>query len=116
MDIEVLRTYCLSKQSSAEETPFGPDVLVYKVGGKIFALFGIDEFDSINLKCNPERAIQLREEYAAVTAGYHMNKKHWNTIYFGRDMKEEEVLRWIDHSYNLVLKSLPKKLQSEIAS
>lgn len=116
MDIEALRSYCLNKASVSEETPFGPDVLVYKVGGKIFALFSIDDFDSINLKCDPEQALELRESYDAVQGGYHMNKKHWNTIYFLRDMQEAEILKWVDHSYELVLSSLPKKTQLEIRS
>ena len=100
----------------AEETqPFGPDTLVYKVGGKMFALTGLNELEcSVNLKCDPERAEQLREEYPdEVFPGYHMNKKHWNTVFFERGLKEVFLKELIDHSYALVIEGLPAKLKTQ---
>ena len=80
----------------------------------MFALADMDNFESINLKCNPEKAVELREQYEAVEAGYHMNKKHWNTIAVNSDMPDKELYEWIRHSYDLVLASLPKKLKEEL--
>ena len=80
----------------------------------MFALADMDEFVSINLKCNPEKAVELREQYESVEAGYHMNKKHWNTIAVNSDMPDKELYEWIRHSYDLVLASLPKKLKEEL--
>lgn len=108
MDIESFRTYCLSFPDVTEEFPFGPETLVYKVKGKLFALTDIDHFESINLKCDPEKAIELRERYDAVQPGYHMNKKHWNTIKMDPSIKDEWVRSWIKDSYDLVCASLPK--------
>lgn len=108
MDIESFRTYCLSFPDVTEEFPFGPETLVYKVKGKLFALTDIDHFESINLKCDPEKAIELRERYDAVQPGYHMNKKHWNTIKMDPSIKDEWVRSWIKDSYDLVRASLPK--------
>jgi predicted DNA-binding protein (MmcQ/YjbR family) len=102
MDIEILREYCISKKGSAESFPFGDDTLVFKVKGKIFALVNLDGDLSINLKCDPALAIDLRERYSSVTAGYHMNKKHWNTIMLNGSVPEKEVFSWIDHSYDLI--------------
>jgi predicted DNA-binding protein (MmcQ/YjbR family) len=102
MDIEILREYCISKKGSAESFPFGDDTLVFKVKGKIFALVNLDGDLSINLKCDPVLAIDLRERYSSVTAGYHMNKKHWNTIMLNGSVPEKEVFSWIDHSYDLI--------------
>lgn len=116
MNIEEFREYCLSKKGVSEEFPFGPDTLVYKVMGKIFALTGLDSPDfSVNLKCEPEMAEDLREKYMFVKPGYHMNKKHWNTINFDDANVGNEILsQWIDISYQLVVESLPKKLHKEI--
>ncbi|MBC6989823.1 MULTISPECIES: MmcQ/YjbR family DNA-binding protein [Hymenobacter] len=108
MNIEDFRDYCLLKPGVVEDTPFDLDTLVFKVGGKIFALTDISTFGSVNLKCDPERAIQLREEYDYVLPGYHMNKKHWNTILIGTGVSDRQLREWVDHSYELVLKSLPK--------
>lgn len=80
MDIEAFRQYCLSKKGTTEEFPFGPSTLVFKVMGKMFAAVDVDAFESVNLKCDPETAVELRERYEQVTPGYHMNKKHWNTV------------------------------------
>jgi len=109
MNIEAFRNYCLAKKGVTEHMPFGDDVLVFKVMDKMFALCDINKFESINLKCNPETAIELREQFQAVKPGYHMNKTHWNTIEIQSDMSDMDILKWINHSYNLVVNSLPKK-------
>lgn len=112
MNIEELREYCLSKPGVAEELPFGPDTLVFKIGGKIFLLLGLDQVDalSFNAKCDPEYALQLREQYSAtVIPGFHMNKKHWNTVYCNRQLSDAQILALIDHSFGLVVASLPKR-------
>lgn len=106
LDIEFVREYCLRKKSVTEEFPFGPETLVFKVNGKIFLLSGLDEKPfSFNVKCNPDRAIELREKYEEVTPGYHMNKKHWNTVNADGRISAKELLEMIDHSYNLVAQS-----------
>ncbi|MFD2743449.1 MULTISPECIES: MmcQ/YjbR family DNA-binding protein [Sphingobacterium] len=117
MDIESLRIYCLQKPGVSEELPFGPDTLVFKVGLKIFLLIGLDQVDalSFNVKCAPEWAIELRESYPqTVFPGYHMNKKHWNTVFAHREADDHQLREWIDHSYDLVFRGLPKKQQEEI--
>lgn len=114
MNLDNFRTYCLSFQGVTEETPFDKVTLVFKVMGKMFALADMDNFESINLKCNPDKAIELREKYEAVKAGYHMNKKHWNTIEVNADMPDKELFEWIKHSYDLVVACLPKKLKEEL--
>ena len=103
MDIETYRNYCLGKKGVTEEFPFDENTLVYKVMGKMFALADIDTFESINLKCNPEKAIQLREAYEGVTPGYHMNKKHWNTVRTNGSIPDKLIYQWIDASYRLVV-------------
>ncbi len=110
MDLPEAISHCLAKPGAEETTPFGPEVLVYKVGGKVFALTDPDEFPArVNLKCDPERAVVLREEYEAVIPGYHMNKKHWNTVVLDGSLPARLVRELIDHSYDLVVASLPKK-------
>ena len=110
MNIELLQQYCLSKPGVEETLPFGPDTLVYKVGGKIFLLCSLDtEVFQFNVKCDPDLAIELREEYPTVLPGYHMNKKHWNTIIADGSVAVKKLKEWIDHSYELVVGSLPKK-------
>jgi predicted DNA-binding protein (MmcQ/YjbR family) len=104
MNIETLRNYCISLKDVTESFPFGDDTLVFKVNGKIFALANLDGDLTVNLKCNPSLAIELRERYASVIPGYHMNKKHWNTVLLDGSIPDKEVLAWIDHSYNQVLK------------
>ena len=104
MNIEILREYCISKKDVTESFPFGDDTLVFKAAGKIFAMANLDGDLNINLKCDPSLAIELRERYHAVTPGYHMNKKHWNTIHSDGSIHDNELLSWIDHSYNLVMK------------
>jgi predicted DNA-binding protein (MmcQ/YjbR family) len=113
MDIEEFRLYCLSKTDTAEECPFGPDTLVFKVKGKIFALCSIDEFGDVNLKCDPEKAVTLREQYEQVKPGYHMNKVHWNTVTL-EGLPKSFIKELIDHSYDLVKASLPKRTRDEL--
>jgi len=115
MNIEDFRDYCLLKTGVTEETPFGPSTLVFKVGGKVFALTDIDTFGSINLKCDPERAAELREQHDYVLPGFHMNKKHWNTVLIGTGAPGGQLRQLIDHSYDLVRASLPKKQREELA-
>jgi predicted DNA-binding protein (MmcQ/YjbR family) len=102
MNIETLREYCISKEDVTEGFPFGEDTLVFKVKGKIFALANLNDDLSINLKCDPAFAIELREKYNSVSPGYHMNKKHWNTVLLDGSVPDMEVFSWIDHSYSLV--------------
>ena len=108
MDIEQFRNYCLSKPGVTEECPFGPDILVFKVMGKVFTLCSLNDFQSINLKCNPEKAIELREEYPQIKPGYHMNKTHWNTVYI-EGLSSTLLKELIDHSYELVKAKLTQK-------
>ena len=104
MNIETIREFCISKKGATEGFPFGEDTLVFKADGKIFALVNLDGELSINLKCDPEVALELRERYASVTPGYHMNKKHWNTINLDGTVPDKEVFSWIDHSYDLIIR------------
>ncbi|MES2477434.1 MAG: MmcQ/YjbR family DNA-binding protein [Verrucomicrobiota bacterium] len=109
MDLPDVIDRFLTKPGAEESTPFGPDVLVYKVGGKIFGLADPSDFPSrINLKCDPERAVELREEHAGILPGYHMNKRHWNTLLLDGSLSSRLVAELIDHSYELVAASLPK--------
>ncbi|WP_020599972.1 MmcQ/YjbR family DNA-binding protein [Spirosoma panaciterrae] len=113
MNIETIRDYCIAKPGVSESFPFGGDTLVFKVGGKMFALLATEsQPTTINLKCDPERAVQLRDEHPAVAPGYHMNKTHWNTITINGAVRTVELQEWIDHSYELVRKSLPKAIQA----
>ena len=109
MNLEQFRDYCLSKLNATEGTPFGPDTLVFKVRGKIFAITSLDEIPArANLKCDPDLALELRDRYEQVRPGYHMNKKHWNTVEIEAGIPDAEISRMIDHSYDLVAKSLSK--------
>ena len=109
MDLAEFREYCLSKPSATEGAPFGPDVLVFKVGGKMFALAALDDVPpTVNLKCDPDLALDLRDRYEQVRAGYHMNKKHWNTVEIESGIPDIELRKMIDHSYKLVIERLPK--------
>jgi predicted DNA-binding protein (MmcQ/YjbR family) len=115
MNIEELRSYCLSKQGATEDLPFGDDVLAFRIASKIFALSNLkEERPSVNLKCDPILAIQLREKYPGdVIPGYHMNKKHWNTVYLESAMKDSYLKHLVNHSYELVLAGLPPKLRNQ---
>lgn len=109
MDLAEFREYCLTKPDATEGTPFGETVLVFKVRGKIFALASLDDVPArANLKCDPDLALELRDRYAQVRPGYHMNKRHWNTIDIEGAIPNAEIRRMIDHSYELVVESLPK--------
>ena len=114
MNIEELRDYCLQKNQVTEGFPFGEDTLVFKVGGKLFLLIGLEESDRFNVKCDPELAIELRERHPEVKPGYHMNKAHWNTVYMDGNLTQKQLRDMIDHSYEQVIKSLPKKIRAEI--
>ena len=115
MDLPDAIEHFLSKPGAEETTPFGPDVLVYKVAGKMFALTQPDEFPAkVNLKCDPERAVTLREEHEAIAPGYHMNKRHWNTVTLDNSLSSKLVRDLIDHSYELVVASLPKAERAKL--
>lgn len=116
MDIISFREYCLAKQGVTEHFPFDENTLVFKVGGKMFALCDVDEFQSVNLKCDPERAIELREQYSGIIPGYHMNKSHWNTVDVKGSVPQQLFRQLVDDSYALVLASLPKKDREKLAN
>jgi predicted DNA-binding protein (MmcQ/YjbR family) len=101
MNIEQIREYCLKKRGVTEEFPFDEETLVFKIMGKIFLLASLESIPlQINLKCDPEKAAELQEEYESVQPGYHMNKKHWNTIIIDGSIPKQKILEWIDHSFN----------------
>ncbi|HFB99777.1 MAG TPA: MmcQ/YjbR family DNA-binding protein [Phaeodactylibacter sp.] len=109
MNIEEFRNYCLAKKGVEETFPFDETTLVFKVMGKMFALTGLENEEfRVNLKCDPDRAEALREEYGDIKPGWHMSKKHWNTVYFENELEEELLCELIDHSYDLVVKKLKK--------
>lgn len=114
MDIESFRNYCLGFQEVTEHFPFDDKVLVFKVLGKMFALANIEEFSSFNVKCDPEKAIELRERYVQVLPGYHMSKGHWNTVMIDGEADDQLLEAWIKDSYDLIVASLPKKLKSTL--
>lgn len=115
MDRQELYAYLLAKQGAFEDRPFGPDTAVFKVMNKLFALVGDGEPLRINLKCDPDEAIFLRQMYAAVQPGYHMNKRHWNTVTVDESIPDEELCQMIDSSYNLVVKSLKRADREALA-
>jgi predicted DNA-binding protein (MmcQ/YjbR family) len=114
MNIEELREYCIAKPGVTEEFPFGEDTLVFKVKGKMFALTNLDGEWNLALKCDPEKAIELREQYPEVRPGYHMNKTHWNTISMNGMLSDRFIFEMIDHSYELVVARLPLRLRNEL--
>ena len=114
MNIEELRDYCLEKPAVTEGFPFGEETLVFKVAGKLFLLIGLEEANRFNVKCDPKLAQELRERHPEVQPGYHMNKKMWNTVYMDGTLTHRQLLDMIDHSYNEVVKGLPKKTQAGI--
>ena len=115
MNIEELRVYCLSKKGVEEAFPFDSETLVFKIGGKVFLLTDINSNPlRFNVKCDPQKAIELREKYSYVLPGYHMNKAHWNTIICDERAAKKLILNWIDDSYDLVLNSLPKKIRENL--
>lgn len=114
--LDFWRTAMQSRPGSEESTPFGPDALVYKVGGKMFGLMGVGERFILNLKCDPQDALILRTAFPEVTPGYHMNKKHRNTVDLTGGLDPDLINEWIDDSYQLVVSSLTKKLQAQLLS
>ena len=102
MNIEEIRNYCLTKPNATEDMPFGEGVLAFRIHGKIFLLTSLDQPDRFNVKCDPEKAVELRELYEEVKPGFHMNKKHWNTVHVDGRLPKKEILWMIDHSYELV--------------
>ncbi|HRK26467.1 MAG TPA: MmcQ/YjbR family DNA-binding protein [Chitinophagales bacterium] len=113
MDIEILRQFCLQKPGVTEGFPFDEVTLVFKVMGKMFAILALDDTPKrINLKCDPEKAIQLRAEYSSILPGYHSNKKYWNTLVLDGSLPHELVYELINHSLELVVAGLPKKVQA----
>jgi len=117
MDAYALRDFLLTLPHVTEDQPFGPEVVVFRVGGKIFALLSpYDVPASINLKCDPERAVALREAFEAVRPGYHMNKTHWNTVTLGLDASRDDLVHWVQHSYALVFKSLTAKVRATLSA
>lgn len=114
MDIESLRIYCLAFAHVSEELPFGPDTLVFKVGGKIFLLTNLDHYTGFNVKANPEDAILQREQYDGINPGFHMNKKHWNTISIPSDVPISKMKELIKNSYDLVYNGLSKKIKTSL--
>lgn len=114
MNIETLREYCISKKGVTESFPFGEDTLVFKIAEKIFLLTGLENSRSFNVKCDPEKATSLREQFPEVLPGYHMNKRHWNTVHYDGSLSENQLKEFIDHSYDLIFKSFPKMLKQKI--
>ena len=114
MNLEVIRNHCLTKKGVTEELPFNGETPVYKVMGKMFLLASLSYPVSINIKCDPEKAIELRERYPSVTPGYHMNKTHWNSVVLDGSVPNKEILNWIDDSYNLVVKGLRTKDKAKL--
>jgi predicted DNA-binding protein (MmcQ/YjbR family) len=123
MNIEEFRDYCLSMPGAEEKMPFtgissvkDRDLLVFQVGGKWFCFVDVDGFEYCDLKCEPDKAVELREQYEGVKAGYHMNKRHWISIYFGTDVNDETIRELVRNSYKLVVKSLNKQQREALAS
>ncbi len=115
MNLADFCAYCLSLPDVVETTPFGPEAIVYKVSGKMFALAMADEVPTrANLKCDPDRALELRDRHEDITPGYHMNKRHWNTLNLGGRLSNALVRELIDHSYELVVASLPKTAREKL--
>ena len=114
MTLTYFRDYCLALRHVTEDTPFNPTTLCFRVGGKIFALVDIEDFDYVNLRCDPERAIELREQYPGITPGYHMNKKLWNSVSVKGNVPDPLILELARHSYELIRDSLPKKVKDSL--
>ena len=114
MNIEEIRDYCLNKKGATESFPFDKTTLVFKVREKIFALLSLSKNKVLNLKCNPEKSLDLRERYNFVKGGYHMNKKHWNSIYLEGDYTAKQIQEWVTESYALVVRKLRDKEQKKL--
>lgn len=116
MNIEEYREYCISKKGVTEAFPFDKNTLVFKVFGKMFCLADVNLFESINVKCEPGKAIELREKHPAVIPGYHMSKKHWNTLILDSSISDKLLFQWIDDSYNLVVSGLTKTQKEQLGN
>jgi predicted DNA-binding protein (MmcQ/YjbR family) len=114
MTLDHFREYCLSFKGTTEQLPFDENTLVFKVMGKMFALTNLLNFEFVNLKCNPEKAIEFREDFMEVLPAYHMNKKHWNSVRVDGDLSDKKIEQWVTDSYNLVVANMPKKLKVEL--
>ncbi len=115
MNIESITNYCLTKKCAVEDFPFDEDTLVFKVGGKMFVLIPLEKIPlQINLKCDPEKAIELRENFEEVQPGWHMSKNHWNTILLDGNIRWSDLKEWIDHSYDEVVKGLKKSEREKL--
>jgi predicted DNA-binding protein (MmcQ/YjbR family) len=114
MNMEELREHCLRKAGSEECFPFGEETLVFKVGGKVFLITSLTEGNQFNVKCDPERAVELRELHEEVQPGYHMNKRHWNTVRMDGALKAKEIREMIDHSYDIIVAGLPRKVRDQL--
>ena len=116
LDRDALRAHCLAQPGAFEDFPFGPDAAVYKVAGKMFALIPASaEPPSISLKCDPVRAVMLRDTFAAITPGYHLNKKHWNSVRIDGTVPDDDVLELIEHAYALVVAGLTRKQRETLS-
>ena len=119
ISLETITDYCMNFPGTSQDFPFGQDTMVFKVAGKIFALVNVTRWmhgeEKMNLKCDPERARKLREEYQSVTSGYHMNKRHWNTVSVNEgELSKTDIFELIDHSYQCVVHKLPKTVQRQL--
>lgn len=114
MTLEFFRNHCLSLPGVTEDTPFDPTTLCFRVGGKIFAIMDMEVFEYVNLKCDPERSVELRERYDGITPGYHMNKKLWNSVSVSGNVPDPLILELAVHSYELIRDSLPKKVRASL--
>lgn len=114
MTLDHFREHCLSLKGTTEQLPFDENTLVFKVMGKMFALCNMMTFEFCNLKCYPEKAIMLREEFTEVNPAWHMNKKHWNSVSFMGDLSDQQIEQWVKDFYNLVVKNMPKKLKEQL--
>ena len=115
MNIEDYREFCLGLKGVTEDFPFDEQTLVFKVMGKMFSLADVDDFESINLKCDPDKALEMREQFPGVKPGYHMNKKHWNTVMVNAGIPDTLLKQWTRDSYDLVVAGLSRKLKDELA-
>ena len=114
MNLDHFRKHCLSLKGTTEQLPFNENTLVFKVMGEMMEIVNMMTFEFTNLKCDPEKAIVLREEHSEVTSAWHMNKKHWNSVSFMGDLSDQKIENWVTDSYNLVVKNMPKKLQLDL--
>ena len=114
MKLEDLRKHCMLKRGVTEEYPFDEVTVVFKVNGKMFALSNVETFNRISVKCDPDDASAYREAFVSVEPGYHLNKKHWNSIYLNGDVSDEQILQWVDESWEIVAASFSKKIREEL--